>query len=56
MKCRDCGNRTNVLNTLPYSEKGECKVIRERVCRTCNVRFASIETRENDLDTHTSKE
>ena len=48
MKCRDCGQRTKVLSTAAYSEKGDCKVLRERHCTSCDVRFASIEIRESD--------
>lgn len=44
MQCVKCGNeKTKVRVSLPFTEEGNPKVLRERVCDGCKHKFRTIE-------------
>lgn len=45
MQCTKCKNdKTQVKLTVPFTEEGKPKVLRERRCENCKHKFRTIET------------
>lgn len=53
MLCPNCGEKTIVVNTIPYRELGE--LYRYRKCENCKFKFYTIEVRAPETTGFRSK-